>query len=134
MFFFYDNHVYQAKNPSSTPALFSIPPQAAGTDNKQLMLLSSQVAETNRSVPSLDLSLKPAFAPLPIEPWPPNSASLENGGVAVSDHQNFKTIPVNLKEAVNVEGLMGMSQLSLGTAGSGSIKELPLSLGLPGDI
>lgn len=98
------------------------------------MLLSSQVAETNRSVPSLDLSLKPAFSPLPIQPWPPNSASLENGGVAVSDHQNFKTIPVNLKEAVNVEGLMGMSQLSLGTAGSGNIKELPLSLGLPGEI
>lgn len=111
-----------ARNPSSIPVQFGIPPQTAGTDNEQLVLLSSQEAETNRSVPSLDLSLKPAFLPLPIQLWPPNSSSIENGGAAVTDHQNFNSSPVNLKEAANIEGLMGMCQLSLGMDGSGRIK------------
>ncbi|KAL2493153.1 myb-like transcription factor family protein [Abeliophyllum distichum] len=107
------------------------PLKQAGTDNAQLVLSPSLVAETNRSVPSLDLSLKPPFSPLPFQLRPPNSAPLENGGAVVSNHQIYKTIPVDPKEPVNVEGLMGMSQLSLGMAGSGSIKHIPLSLRLP---
>ncbi|KAL2516263.1 myb-like transcription factor family protein [Forsythia ovata] len=122
-----------ASNSPSIPVQFSIPPQAAGTDNAQLVLSSSQEAETNPSVPSLDLSLKPPFSPFPFQLRPSNSAPLENGGAAVSNHHIYKTIPVDPKEPVNVEGLMGMSQLSLGMAGSGSIKHLPLSLRLPGE-
>ncbi|KAK6124687.1 hypothetical protein DH2020_041570 [Rehmannia glutinosa] len=90
---------------SSMPEQFSTP----SPDNEKLMLSSSQEAKTNDAMPSLDLSLKPAFTPFPFQLWPPNAYSVNNDGAGTSHHQILRPVP---------NELLGMSQLTLGETGT----------------
>lgn len=76
----------------------------------------------------------PAYIPIPFPLWPPNAVALdEDRSAETSHHQILKPIPVVPKEPVNVDELVGMSQLSLGETGSGQKDPLPLSLKLTGE-
>lgn len=77
--------------------------------------------------------LYPAYLPLPFPIWSPNTAPMEEEkGTETSHHQVLKPIPILLKEPVNVDELVGMSQLSLGEAERGHREPSPLSLKLIG--
>lgn len=77
----------------------------------------------------------PAYLPPPFLFWPPNMVPMEEGpsSAGTSSHQVLKPIPVLPKEPVNVDELVGMSQLSLGEAERGHREPSPLSLKLIGE-
>ncbi|KAF4398069.1 hypothetical protein G4B88_019790 [Cannabis sativa] len=76
----------------------------------------------------------PAYMPVPFSLWPPGAAPLEEESVAeTTQHQVLKPIPIVAKEPVNVDELVGMSQLSLGEAERGHREPSPLSLKLLGE-
>nr|GMC93728.1 transcription factor MYB1R1 [Ipomoea batatas]GMD00534.1 transcription factor MYB1R1 [Ipomoea batatas] len=76
----------------------------------------------------------PAYIPIPFPIWPSNTVALDQDrGAETSRHQILKPIPVVPKEPVNVDELVGMSQLSLGETRSGQKDALPLSLKLTGE-
>ncbi|THG05891.1 hypothetical protein TEA_023516 [Camellia sinensis var. sinensis] len=76
----------------------------------------------------------PVYLPVPFPHWlsstgPPE----EERAVDTSNHQVIRPIPILPKEPVNVDELVGMSQLSLGESGTGHIgSSKPLSLNLFG--
>ena len=74
----------------------------------------------------------PGYLPVPFPFWPPNAAPAEEEKESESSHQVLKPIPVLPKEPVNVDELVGMSQLSLGEINNGHIDSSPLSLKLLG--
>lgn len=56
----------------------------------------------------------PYYLPLPFPMWPPNMAPPEDGRVVeTSHHRVLKPIPVIPKEPLNIDQIVGMSQLSL---------------------
>ncbi|KAF8025636.1 hypothetical protein BT93_F2470 [Corymbia citriodora subsp. variegata] len=56
----------------------------------------------------------PYYLPLPFPMWPPNMAPPEDGRVAeTSHHRVLKPIPVIPKEPLNIDQIVGMSQLSI---------------------
>ncbi|KAJ0074902.1 hypothetical protein Patl1_33986 [Pistacia atlantica] len=77
----------------------------------------------------------PAYIPVPYPFWPPNTACLEEDKEAEASHphQILKPIPMLAKEPVNVDELVGMSQLCLGETGRGLREPSPLSLKLLGE-
>ncbi|XP_022715030.1 transcription factor MYBS3-like [Durio zibethinus] len=76
----------------------------------------------------------PPYAPIPYPFWPPNPASPDDEkGRAASQHQVLKPIPLLPKEPVNVDELVGMSQLSIGQTENGHREPSPLSLKLLGE-
>ncbi|XP_041002056.1 transcription factor MYBS3-like [Juglans microcarpa x Juglans regia] len=76
----------------------------------------------------------PAYLPLPFPIWPPNTDLMEEEkGAESSYHQVLKPIPILPKHPVNVDELVGMSQLSLGEAERGHREPSPLSLKLIGE-
>lgn len=111
------------------PVQFNIPSPAVGTDSKKLMLSSSQVADTNNSLPSLDLSLKPAFTPFPFQLWPPNAYSVKDDEAQTSQYQILRPVPVVPEEPI--KELVGMSQLTLGETSTVQIESSPFSLRIP---
>ncbi|KAI3455485.1 hypothetical protein Pfo_012148 [Paulownia fortunei] len=115
---------------SSMLEQFTIPSPAVGTDNEKLMLSSFQEADMNNSLPSLDLSLKPAFTPFPFQLWPPNAYSVKDDGAGTSHHQILRPVPVVPEEPI--KELVGMSQLTLGETGTVQIESSPFSLKVPG--
>ncbi|PHU00882.1 Transcription factor MYB1R1 [Capsicum chinense] len=73
----------------------------------------------------------PAYIPVPYPFWPSNAIPVpEDRGPEPSHHQILKPIPTVPKEPVNVDELVGMSQLTLAEAGSGHFEPSPLSLKL----
>nr|GLL17794.1 transcription factor MYB1R1-like isoform X2 [Ipomoea trifida] len=85
-------------------------------------------------IPLLYPQFIPAYIPIPFPIWPSNAVALdEDRGAESSRHQILKPIPVVPKEPVNVDELVGMSQLSLGETRSGQKDALPLSLKLTGE-
>ncbi|CAI0423385.1 unnamed protein product [Linum tenue] len=60
----------------------------------------------------------PAFVPVPYPFWPANAIPVEGGGAVVGEtsnhHQVLRPVAVVPKEPVNVDELVGISQLSLG--------------------
>lgn len=77
-------------------------------------------------------ALYPAYLPIPFPLWPLNASPLEKEeGAETSHHQVLKPIPIFPKEPVNVDELVGMSQLSLKE--SVHIEPSPLSLKLLGE-
>ncbi|KAF5739178.1 transcription factor MYB1R1-like [Tripterygium wilfordii] len=73
----------------------------------------------------------PAYVPVAYPFWPLTVGPHEDGtGTSQSNHQVLKPIPKLPKEPVNVEELVGMSQLSLGETGRGQREPSPLSLKL----
>ncbi|PON88552.1 GAMYB transcription factor [Trema orientale] len=75
----------------------------------------------------------PAYMPVPFPLWPPSAAPLEERIAETPHHQVLKPIPIVAKEPVNVDELVGMSQLSLGEAERGHREPSPLSLKLLGE-
>ncbi|XP_071903178.1 transcription factor MYBS3-like [Coffea arabica] len=141
---------------SSKEQLASPHPLAIGDDNEKSLpsldlslkqeyepmeaTLSEVVEETEENVksppeiPSLFPSFFPAFIPISYPLWPSNIAPQEEGrGAEASHHQILKPIPVIPKEPVNVDELVGMSQLSLGDTSSGLVESSRLSLKLTGE-
>jgi len=75
----------------------------------------------------------PAFLTLPFPMWQPNTAPVEEEkGAETSHHQVLKPIPILPKEPVNVDELVGLSQLSLREAERLHREPSPLSLKLIG--
>ncbi|XVE52027.1 hypothetical protein DITRI_Ditri02bG0087300 [Diplodiscus trichospermus] len=76
----------------------------------------------------------PPYVPVPCPFWPPNPAPPdEEKGVESPQHQVLKPIPLLPKEPVNVDELVGMSQLSIGETENGHREPSPLSLKLLGE-
>lgn len=82
-------------------------PAVSTEDEKKLAVSSSQGADINNTLPSLDLSLKLAFTPFPFQLWPPNAYS----GAQTSQHHIVKPVQVNPEETM--KELVGMYQLTL---------------------
>lgn len=75
-----------------------------------------------------------AYLPVPYQMWPPIAVPLgEEKDAETSHHQVLKPIPVFPKEPVNVDELVGMSELSLGEAERSLREPSPLSLKLLGE-
>ncbi|KAK8989794.1 hypothetical protein V6N11_064210 [Hibiscus sabdariffa] len=76
----------------------------------------------------------PPYVPVPYPFWSPNPAPpYEDRSIEASQHQVLKPIPLLPKEPVNVDELVGMSQLSIGGAENGHREPSPLSLKLLGE-
>ncbi|MBA0720132.1 hypothetical protein Golax_007769 [Gossypium laxum] len=74
------------------------------------------------------------YAPVAYPFWPPNLAPNDEGkGIEASQHQVLKPVPMFPKEPVNVDELVGMSQLSIGESEKGHREPSPLSLKLLGE-
>ncbi|KAL3528690.1 hypothetical protein ACH5RR_008012 [Cinchona calisaya] len=85
-------------------------------------------------IPSAFHSFLPAFIPIPYPLWPSNIAPQEETREAVTSHfKILKPIPVLPKEPVNVDELVGMTQLNLGDTTSGFAESSRLSLDLTGE-
>lgn len=78
--------------------------------------------------------LIPTYLPSPFLFWSPNTVPMEEEkGGETSHHQVLKPIPILPKEPVNVDELVGMSQLSLREAERRHREPSPLSLKLIGE-
>lgn len=76
----------------------------------------------------------PAYLPYPFPVWPPSAGPMrELKGGEASHQQVLRPIPILRKEPVNVDALVGMSQLSLGDTQRGHKEPSPLSLKLLGE-
>ncbi|KAG8494708.1 hypothetical protein CXB51_012297 [Gossypium anomalum] len=74
------------------------------------------------------------YAPVAYPFWPPNLAPNDEGkGIEASQHQVLKPVPMFPKEPVNVDELVGMSQLCIGESEKGHREPSPLSLKLLGE-
>lgn len=91
--------------------------------------------EMNSGVPFKTISVPavpafyPALIPVPLTLWPPSVAHVEESGTA---HEVLKPTPLNSKEAVKADDVVGMSKLSIGEASSVSMEPTALSLQLIG--
>lgn len=128
----------ETENASSMPSLdLSLEPMDAISQE------TVQEAEETPPMPCTELPpVVPAFfsgyLPVPFPFWAPNAAPGEEGMESESSHhQVLKPIPMLPKEPVNVDELVGMSQLSLGEIDNGnghidpSRPSLKLLLGAP---
>ncbi|KAI6671871.1 hypothetical protein NL676_006756 [Syzygium grande] len=73
------------------------------------------------------------YKQVPLSIWPSNKTSVENKTAEICHHQVLKPIPLLPKEPVNVDELVGMSQLSLLETKNGSRDCPTLSLKLLGE-
>jgi hypothetical protein len=91
--------------------------------------------EMNSSVPFKTIPVPtvpafyPALVPVPLTLWPPSVAHVEEAGAT---HEILKPTPLNGKEVVKADDVVGMSKLSIGDASSGSMEPTALSLQLNG--
>lgn len=69
----------------------------------------------------------PAYVPIPFPLWPPTAMVEEEKSAETPQHQVLKPIPI-VANSVNVDELVGMSQLSLGEGEKGHREPSPLSL------
>ncbi|MQL78832.1 hypothetical protein Taro_011254 [Colocasia esculenta] len=71
------------------------------------------------NLPPMVPSFYPAYVPIPLSLWPSViAAAPAKEEEAVEGHEVLKPTPVLLKDPVNVDQLVGMSNLTLGEAGS----------------
>ncbi|RCV25030.1 hypothetical protein SETIT_5G133800v2 [Setaria italica] len=80
------------------------------------------------SVPAVP-AFYPTLVPVPLTLWPPSVAHVEESGTT---HEVLKPTPLNGKEAVKADDVVGMSKLSIGEASSVSMEPTALSLQLIG--
>ncbi|PUZ58431.1 hypothetical protein GQ55_5G509000 [Panicum hallii var. hallii] len=91
--------------------------------------------EMNSSVPFKTIPVPtvpafyPALVPVPLTLWPPSVAHVEEAGAT---HEILKPTPLNGKEVVKADDVVGMSKLSIGDSSSGSMEPTALSLQLNG--
>lgn len=92
------------------------------------------VTDSNEFTPMVS-SFLPAYIPVPYMYWPHNAATREEDKDAGTSHNHpiLKPIPILPKEPVNVDQLVGMSQLSIGETERGLREPSPLSLKLLGE-
>lgn len=90
--------------------------------------LSSSVPCKTIPVPTMP-GFYPALVPVPLTLWPPSVAHVEE---AVTTHEILKLTPLNGKEVVKADDVVGMSKLSIGEASSVSMEPTALSLQLIG--
>ncbi|KAL6996408.1 hypothetical protein U1Q18_006536 [Sarracenia purpurea var. burkii] len=84
-------------------------------------------------IPAMVPTFFPAFLSIPFPMWTANVAHPEEGKPAeTSHHQVLRPIPILPKERVNVDELVGLSQLSLGDTETGHVEPPSLSLNLSG--
>lgn len=84
--------------------------------------------------PPMVPGLFPTYMPVPFSLWQSSAAPLEEERIVEAPHhQVLKPIPIVAKKPVNVDELVGMSQLSLGEADRGQREPSPLSLKLLGE-
>ncbi|KAF5741651.1 myb transcription factor [Tripterygium wilfordii] len=121
------------------------PSETIQEEHEESLMVSNQstptVPATNDNVPVVHGASEfatfvpgffPAYVPVTYPFWPLSVAPPEDGAVT-SHHQVLKPIPMLPKEPVNVDELVGMSQLSLGETGRGQREPSPLSLKLIGE-
>lgn len=116
---------------SLTPEQCSSQSRVINTDNEKHIVSSSHVtAGIESSLPTLALSLKPAFMTLPFQLWPPNTSSDNDNEAGMSGALILKPAPVVRKEPVK---MVGISELNLGWTETFPVEPSSLSLRLPGD-
>ncbi|XP_073042276.1 transcription factor MYBS3-like [Primulina eburnea] len=102
------------------------------TENEKHIVSSSHVtAGSNSSLPSLALTLKPAFMPLPFQLWPPNASSDNDDESHISLPLILNPAPVTKKEPV--KEMVAISELNLEVVGTFPVEPSSLSLRLPED-
>ncbi|CAK9174553.1 unnamed protein product [Ilex paraguariensis] len=90
---------------------------------------ANEVATSSAEIPPVIPSFFPVYLPVPFPLWPPNAVPLEDDkGADTSHHQVLKPIAILPKDPVNVDELVGMSQLSLGETEANHMVPSPLSL------
>lgn len=96
---------------------------------------TKETTASSSETPLLIPSFFPAYLPVPYQLWPSNvGCPLEEDKRAEkSHHQVLKPTPIFRKEPVNVDELVGMSQLSLGETETGHMEPPQLSLNLLGE-
>ena len=92
--------------------------------------MHSSVPFNTIAVPTVP-AFYPAFVPLPLTLWPPSVAHVEEAGTT---HEILKPTPLNGKEAIKADDVVGMSKLSIGEDSSGSMEPTALSLQLIGSM
>ncbi|CBI36067.3 hypothetical protein VitviT2T_013349 [Vitis vinifera] len=128
----------ETDNASSVPSLnlsLNMEFEPMETISQETVKEAEEAEETvipRSELPPVVPAFFPGYLPVPFPFWPPNAASAEEEKESESSHQVLKPIPVLPKEPVNVDELVGMSQLSLGEINNGHIDSSPLSLKLLG--
>ncbi|XP_075500514.1 transcription factor MYBS3-like [Primulina tabacum] len=126
-----DMEVFSASMPEG-PKRCSSQSRVITTDNEKHIVSSSHVtAGIDSSLPSLALTLKPAFMPLPFQLWPPNASSDNDEQSQISLPLILNPAPVTQKEPV--KEMVAISELNLGGAGTFPVEPSSLSLRPPGD-
>ncbi|XP_059640994.1 transcription factor MYBS3-like [Cornus florida] len=127
----------EADNQNTLPSLsLSLKPEFEPVEANSLEMVeeAKETGTPSSEIPPVVPAFFPAFLPMSLSLWPSNAAPAEEErGVETSHHQVLKPIPILPKEPVNVDELVGMSQLSLGETKTGLIEPSPLSLKLLGE-
>ncbi|KAK9666041.1 hypothetical protein RND81_14G155500 [Saponaria officinalis] len=138
------------EEPENVPDEQSVPPQpepretdnnntlpsldlSLGTESEPMEATSTEeVKETRETQPlpsNVPLPMPAFFIPIPYPPiWPQSSVHPDDN----TSHQVLKPTPVHLKEPLNVDHLMGMSQLNLNETENGLPVRPQLSLNIHG--
>lgn len=150
------------ETPSVVEEQFVLPPQTIETDKNSLPSLSLSLktdyesmedtrmedsraemvedfkeSATPQTQPELQHVIPPfypAYVPVAFPLWPSNASIFEEGkGTETSHHEVLKPIAVLRKEPVNVDELVGMSQLSIRETETGQMEPSALTLKLLGE-
>lgn len=84
------------------------------------------------NLPPMVPAFYPAYVPVPLPLWPSSIAASVKEDETVEGHEVLKPTPVLPKDPVNVDQLVGMSNLTLGEATAGHVGSSALSLKLLG--
>ncbi|KAK9282480.1 hypothetical protein L1049_005398 [Liquidambar formosana] len=127
----------ETDNASSVPSLnLSLNPDLEpmeATTLEKVKEAEETVVTSSNFPPMVPPFYHAAYVSVPFPLWPPSVAPPEEEkGVEVSHHQVLKPIAMLPKEPVNVDELVGMSQLSIGETKNGHSQPSPLSLKLIG--
>uniref|UniRef100_A0A7N1A5U7 Uncharacterized protein n=1 Tax=Kalanchoe fedtschenkoi TaxID=63787 RepID=A0A7N1A5U7_KALFE len=136
------------------PEHFLLPPQTSETNHENSVSLTSQNLDAQPMEVTSDETVResddtsvqtsyilpvpvvptfyPAYVPVPFRFWSPNLAPTEEENPETSNHQVLKPIPVIPKDPINVDELIGMSQLSIKETVNGPEDSHPLSARLLG--
>uniref|UniRef100_A0A7N0ZWW8 Uncharacterized protein n=1 Tax=Kalanchoe fedtschenkoi TaxID=63787 RepID=A0A7N0ZWW8_KALFE len=137
------------------PERFLLPPPSSEIDHENSVSLTNQnpelhsmeltpeetvkesddtsIEEANYFLPAPVVpTFYPAYVPVPFRFWSPNLAPTEEEYPETSNHQVLKPIPVIPKDPINVDDLVGMSQLSIKETVKTRADSHPLSMRLLG--
>ncbi|KAH6832117.1 myb-like transcription factor family protein [Perilla frutescens var. hirtella] len=100
------------RNSSMPEQSTAIQSPALSANNEKITPSSSQGANINNSLPSLDLSLKLAITAFPCQIWQPNAYSIKDDGAKTPQHRMIRPMQANPEETM--KELVGISHLTLG--------------------